>query len=87
MGGLLTVAAHTGFGGPVRIGDVVVNQGDWVVADELGAAVCPHRHVDQVIALGLDKRRGESTVRSELSRGADVGDVFIATGSSDPRTI
>ncbi len=68
------------FGRPVRIGDVVVNPGDWVVADELGAAVCPHRHVDQVIALGLDKRRGESTVRSELSGGADIGDVFHRHG-------
>lgn len=64
------------FGGPVLIGDVVVNPGDWVVADELGVAVCPHQHIDQVIALGLEKMRGESTVRSELSGGADIGDVF-----------
>jgi len=64
----------------VTIGDASIQPGDWVVADELGAAAVPARLVDQVIELGLQKQRAESTVRSELAAGHDLGEVFRRHG-------
>jgi regulator of RNase E activity RraA len=65
---------------PVTIGEAKVNPGDWVVADELGAAVVPAALVDAVIERGLEKMRAESTVRAELAAGDDLGEVFRRHG-------
>lgn len=67
-------------GVPVTIGEATVHPGDWVVADELGAAVVPAALVDAVIERGLEKMRAESTVRAELEAGGDLGDVFRRHG-------
>jgi regulator of RNase E activity RraA len=65
---------------PVTIGEATVHPGDWVVADELGAAVVPAALVDAVIERGLEKMRAESTVRAELAAGDDLGEVFRRHG-------
>jgi regulator of RNase E activity RraA len=65
---------------PVTIGEATVNPGDWVVADELGVAVVPAALVDTVIERGLEKMRAESTVRTELAAGDDLGAVFRRHG-------
>ena len=64
----------------VTIGNATIRPGDWVVADELGAAAVPAALVDQVIELGLQKQQAESTVRSELAAGHDLGEVFQRHG-------
>jgi len=65
---------------PLSIGGVAVNPGDWVVADDLGVAIIPAEFVDKVIELGIEKMRGESTVKSELESGSDLGEVFRRHG-------
>lgn len=65
---------------PLSIGGVTVNPGDWVVADDLGVAIIPAEFVDKVIELGMEKMRGESTVKSELESGSDLGEVFRRHG-------
>jgi 4-hydroxy-4-methyl-2-oxoglutarate aldolase len=67
-------------GVPVTIGTAVVRPGDWIVADDLGAVVVPVEHVDAVIDLGIEKMHGESTVKSELQAGDDLGEVFRRHG-------
>lgn len=65
---------------PVTIGDATVHPGDWLVADELGAAAVPAALVDEVIRRGQEKMRAESTVRAELAAGDDLGEVFRRHG-------
>jgi len=68
------------FGEPLEIGGTPVSTGDWVVADDLGAACIPAAHLDTVIERGLAKMAGESTVRDELAAGEDLGEVFRRHG-------
>jgi 4-hydroxy-4-methyl-2-oxoglutarate aldolase len=68
------------FGGPVTIGGVAIETGDWIVADDLGVARIPAEHVQRVVELGTIKMAGESTVRQELAAGEDLGTVFRRHG-------
>lgn len=68
------------FGTQVTIGGVTIRPGDWIVADNLGVAVIPAEHLEQVIERGLLKMSGESTVREELAAGDDLGAVFRRHG-------
>ena len=54
--------------------------GDWVFGDLQGVAVIPADLVEQAVSLAEDKDRGESTVREELLRGDDIGEVFERHG-------
>lgn len=64
----------------IRIGEVEIRSGDWVVADELGAVSIPATAVIAAVELATDKHRGERTVRTELERGEDLGSVFRRHG-------
>lgn len=64
----------------IRCGDATVRPGDWVFGDLQGVAVIPAEMVEEAVALAETKDRGESTVREELLRGDDIGDVFARHG-------
>jgi len=67
-------------GRPVMCGNVLVNEGDIVLADIDGVVVIPREAEEKVIALSLEKASAEDTVRDELLKGAFLGDVFKKYG-------
>jgi regulator of RNase E activity RraA len=65
---------------PGRIGGVLVNSGDLVVADRDGIVFVPAQVVDDVLDKALAKVRAENTVRDELRAGASLVEVFARHG-------
>jgi regulator of RNase E activity RraA len=65
---------------PIRCGDAHVRPGDWIVGDLQGVAVIPVELLEDALAMAEAKDRGESTVREELLRGDDIGEVFERHG-------
>jgi len=68
------------YGRPVMCGDVLVHEGDIVLADVDGVIVIPREIEEKVIELSLEKASAEDTVRDELLKGALLGDVFRKYG-------
>lgn len=68
------------YGEPIRMGDCVINPGDWVLADIDGVVVVPTGLAEEAITLGLEKVSGENTVRAELAKGRSVREVFEEYG-------
>ena len=68
------------YGRPVMCGDVLVNEGDIVLADIDGVIVIPRDIEQEAIKLALEKASAEDTVREELLKGALLGDVYKKYG-------
>ncbi len=68
------------YGRPVMCGDVLVNEGDIVLADIDGVIVIPRAIEQEAIKLALEKASAEDTVRDELLTGALLGDVYKKYG-------
>lgn len=65
---------------PVQIGDVLVNDGDLIMADLDGCVAVPQAVEEQVIERALQKVSAENHVRDILSRGASIQQVFQKYG-------
>jgi len=68
------------YGRPVMCGEVLVNEGDIVLADIDGVIVIPRDIEQKAIELALEKVSAEDTVREELLKGAMLGDVYKKYG-------
>ncbi len=68
------------YGRPVMCGEVLVNEGDIVLADIDGVIVIPKDIEQEAIKLALEKASAEDTVRDELLTGALLGDVYKKYG-------
>jgi regulator of RNase E activity RraA len=75
-GRLEVVAIHQ----PVKIGEVVVEDGDLIIADLDGCVVIPQAAEDQTVELALTKASAENHVREILSKGASIQQVFADYG-------
>ena len=56
-------------GGYSIVGDIQVEQDDWIVADADGVAVVPHAKIDDVLAAGRAREAKEATYFEELRAG------------------
>ena len=65
---------------PVRCAGVKVSSGDLVFGDADGVVVIPRAVEQQVLALALDKIKGEKRTLDELRAGEKLGDVFAKYG-------
>jgi regulator of RNase E activity RraA len=65
---------------PIELGEVLVNDGDLIVADHDGCLAIPQAIEDDVIKLAFEKVSGEDTVRQVLRRGASIREVFAQYG-------
>ena len=65
---------------PVQIGEVLVQDGDLIVADLDGCIVIPQSVEDQVIEEAFKKVSAENVVRDLLSKGASIQQVFSDYG-------
>lgn len=64
----------------IRCGDAEVRPGDWIFGDVMGVIVIPSELVEEVVDRAEAKDAGESTVRAELLRGDEIGEVFRRHG-------
>jgi len=67
-------------GQPIRIGDCVIKQGDFIFGDIDGVVVIPAELAAQALPKALEKVQGENKVRDELARGRSVREVFDEYG-------
>lgn len=65
---------------PVRVGGVLVHDGDLVLADRDGCVVVPQDAEEEAIARAREKVSGENMVRDRLREGATLAQVFEETG-------
>ncbi len=68
------------YGRPVMCGDVLVHEGDIVLADVDGVIVIPREIEEKAIELSFEKASAEDKVRDELMKGALLADVFKKYG-------
>lgn len=67
-------------GQPIRIGECVVNPGDWIFGDIDGIVVIPAKLADRAFPLAVEKITGENKVRAELAKGRSAAEVFEEFG-------
>ncbi|MDQ3780524.1 MAG: RraA family protein, partial [Chloroflexota bacterium] len=65
---------------PIEIGDTRVSPGDIIFGDRDGVCIIPHAAADEVVALALDKVRGENLVRKALDDGLSAEAAFQRFG-------
>lgn len=65
-----TKVAGGGFGGPVIVGGVEVEQGDWIVGDVDGVVVIPALDLEGVVAAGRARAEREQDLFTALRNGA-----------------
>jgi regulator of RNase E activity RraA len=65
---------------PIKIGECVVQPGDWVFADFDGVVVVPAPLAEQAFAQAVEKISGENKVREELAAGKSVRETFAKYG-------
>jgi len=63
--------AATAFGKPIRIGDVTIHSGDYVMADRDGIVIIPQSLVEEVTAEAEEVLRKENLVRKAILQGVD----------------
>ena len=63
-------------GGQAVVGDVLVQQGDWVVADADGVTVIPHTKLDDVLAAGQAREAKEAGFFEALRAGKTTIDLL-----------
>ena len=64
----------------VTLGEVEINPGDLVMADEDGCVVVPAALIDSVMEFARQRARGESTVLKELLEGSTLREVWTRHG-------
>jgi 4-hydroxy-4-methyl-2-oxoglutarate aldolase len=65
------------FDEPVTIGNVVINAGDYILADRDGIVVIPHAVAEKVIATTEEVIRTESSLRQAIRAGQDPQEAYL----------
>ena len=66
----------TDFGAPMRVGEVDIAPGDWILGDIDGVLVLPAAIVEQVVTTAEEVRRKETIVREALQKGGSIRQLF-----------
>ena len=86
---LVPRGTHTMFSGrkeelsinvPIACGGVLVNPGDFVVADEIGVAVIPLERAEEVVKAAREQAEREQTTRALVAKGKTVEDLLKEFG-------
>jgi regulator of RNase E activity RraA len=80
-----TKAGGGSIGGPVRVGGVRVNPGDWVVGDDDGVVVLPGADLERIIAAATAKADREPELIAAIEAGATTLEVLDLDDSSVQR--
>ena len=60
---------------PVRIGNQIVNPGDWIVGDSDGVVVIPKDKVVEIANRSMDVFEKENRIRKEIKEGRTLSDI------------
>jgi len=61
---------------PIRIGDILVRPGDWVIGDDNGVVVVPKERAVEVANRALDVMEKENRIRKEIQEGGTLSAVL-----------
>lgn len=61
---------------PVTCGGATVHPGDYIIADDDGVVVIPHRLLDNVIEGAKDAEEMEKSIQKEIKKGKSLYDLF-----------
>jgi 3-hexulose-6-phosphate synthase/6-phospho-3-hexuloisomerase len=67
-----TAGEPKGFGEiniPIKIGEVAVNPGDWIIADDDGVVVVPKENAVEIANRAMDVLEKENRIRKEIRKG------------------
>jgi regulator of RNase E activity RraA len=65
---------------PIACGGVVVNPGDFIVADLMGVVVIPLERADEVVRLAKEQADREEATRAWVKKGKTVEDLLAEFG-------
>jgi regulator of RNase E activity RraA len=65
---------------PIACGGVVVNPGDFVVADTIGVTVVPFAQAEEIVGLAEAQAEREQKTRDEVAKGKTVEDLLAEFG-------
>jgi regulator of RNase E activity RraA len=65
---------------PIQCGGVVVNPGDFIVADLMGVVVIPLARAEKVVALAAEQAEREEKTREWVAQGKTVEDLLNEFG-------
>ncbi|WP_223551913.1 RraA family protein [Aestuariivivens sp. NBU2969] len=69
-----------GYGEPIKIGEVQIQTGDYVMADRDGVVVIPQDIVEEVVLKTEEVLRTESLVRKAIMEGVDPQEAYLKYG-------
>jgi len=72
--------AATAFEQPIRIGEVTIHSGDYVLADRDGIVIIPQALVSEVVAETEEVLRRENLVRKAILAGVDPVEAYLQYG-------
>ena len=72
--------AATALGKPIKIGDVVVRTGDYVLADRDGIVIIPGEIVEEVVTETEKVLQKENLVRKAILQGVDPVQAYLTYG-------
>jgi 4-hydroxy-4-methyl-2-oxoglutarate aldolase len=72
--------AATAFGDPIRVGEVTVSTGDYVLADRDGIVVIPGALAEEVVQETEEVLRKENLVRKAILQGVDPVQAYLDHG-------
>jgi 4-hydroxy-4-methyl-2-oxoglutarate aldolase len=61
----------------IRIGDVTIQNGDYVMADRDSTVIIPHGLIDKVISTAEEMVTTENTVRLAILKGVDPVEAYL----------
>ena len=64
----------------IRIGDVTIQNGDYVMADRDSTVIIPHRLIDNVISIAEEMVTTENAVRLAILKGVDPEEAYLEHG-------
>ncbi len=65
---------------PIQCGGVVVNPGDFIVADLMGVTVIPLSKAEKIVALAIEQAEREEETRKWVAQGKTVEDLLAEFG-------
>ncbi|MHB8623862.1 MAG: RraA family protein [Sulfuricaulis sp.] len=63
-------------GASCRVGEIVINTGDWIVSDTTGTVVIPSSRAEEVVERALEIERLEEQILERLARGERLPEVI-----------
>jgi 4-hydroxy-4-methyl-2-oxoglutarate aldolase len=69
-----------GFDVEIKIGEVIINPGDWCIGDRDGMIIIPKQHVEEVICQSEEAMAKENLVRKAILNNVDPQEAYIRYG-------